>query len=425
MKEVFALIDCNNFYVSCERVFNPSLEHRPVVVLSNNDGCVVARSDESKALGIQMGTPFFKCREIIKKHNGCFFSSNYSLYADMSQRIMQTLEQFSPDLEVYSIDEAFMKLKVCNLPVLEQLLDRIRKTILQHTGIPVSIGTGQTKTLAKAASRIAKHQKNGIASLADHHKTDALLETISSNDVWGVGRQYGKLLKEHGLDTARHLKYADDTWIRKKMTVMGLRMVWELRGVSCIPLEMATPPKKSICSSRSFGRPVETLKELTEALADYTARAAEKLRKQQCIASILQVHLTTNRFKHGPQYSAHTTCTFSEATNYTPELIHRAALCLRKIYRPGYKYKKISLLLTGIHKQNHLQPDMFLDTSRNSAQKQGFMKAVDSINREWGRNTVQFATAGIRKPWSMKRQHTSPLYTTQWDDLPIVKACNR
>lgn len=422
MKTVFALIDCNNFYVSCERVFDPALEHRPVVVLSNNDGCVVARSDEAKELGIQMGTPFFKCRDLIRKHRGRVFSSNYSLYADMSQRIMQTLEQFTPDLELYSIDEAFLQLKAGNSFALEQLGRRIANTVRRHTGIPISIGIGPTKTLAKVANKIAKRSASGVLDITDHPATDILLESIPCEDVWGIGHRYGKLLKRNGTSTARNLKYADDAWVRKKMTIVGLRTVWELRGISCISLETAVPSKKGICSSRSFGRPVETMDELSEALTDYTARAAEKLRKQHCIASILQVYLGTNRFNPEPQYRTHITCKLPEATAYTPELVRYAVLCLKKIHRPGYRYKKVAVFLSGIQPQKYFQSNLFLNTRNNFSKKRRFMKAVDSINAKWGRNTVRFAAAGIEKPWRMRRQYTSPHYTTRWSDLPIVKA---
>jgi DNA polymerase V len=423
MKTVFALVDCNNFYVSCERVFDPSLEHRPVVVLSNNDGCVVARSNEAKALGIQMGTPFFKCRDLIRKNSGKVFSSNYSLYADMSQRVMRTLEQFTPDFEIYSIDEAFLEFRAEDLFSLEQLGRRIKNTIRQHTGIPISIGIGQTKTLAKIANKIAKQSASGTFDITDHPDTDILLESIPCNDVWGVGMQYEKLLKLNGILTARNLKYADDAWLRKKMTVMGLRTVWELRGISCIPLEMATLSKKGICSSRSFGKPVETLNELAEALADYTAIAAEKLRKQRSVAPILQVYLSTNRFKPEPQYSAHITYKLPEATAYTPELVRYATACLGKIYRPGYQYKKVSIFFAGIQPQKYLQPNLFPVTRNTFAQKSRFMNAVDSINGRWGSNTAQFAAAGIKKSWRMRRQYTSQHYTTRWSDLPVVKAC--
>jgi DNA polymerase V len=288
MQRVYSLIDCNNFYVSCERVFNPKLEGKPVIVLSNNDGCVIARSNESKALGIGMGVPVFKCKDLIKKHKIQVYSSNYTLYADMSQRVMDTLAQFTSDVEVYSIDEAFLSLsEFMSLNLTEYARD-IRSTVKRWTGIPVSIGIGSTKTLAKVANKLSKRnpQYGGVFDITSHTQMNELLEQIRVEDIWGIGRQYTKLLNQNGIYTALQLKNASDTWIRKHMSVSGLRTVWELRGISCIPLEEAPPSKKAIISSRSFGRPVESLEELKEAIASYISRASEKLRAQQSVTSV-------------------------------------------------------------------------------------------------------------------------------------------
>lgn len=424
MKTVFALVDCNNFYASCERVFNPRLENRPLVVLSNNDGCVVALSNEAKALGIKMGTPIFKSRDIIKKHNVGVYSSNYALYGDMSQRVMDSLQPFTPELEIYSIDEAFLLLEGVPLRDLTEYGKLIINTVGSLTGIPVSVGIGPTKTLAKAANRIAKKTAgfNGVFDITDHPDTDGCLESIDVADLWGIGRQYSKLLSRHGIYTARALKHANESWIRKKMTIAGLRTVLELRGISCISLEAAQPAKKGICSSRSFGRPVEALEDLIEALSEYVSIAAEKLREQKSVTTVLQVFLSTNRFKDIPQYVNGITCRLPVATACTPELIHYGLACLKTIYKPGYQYNKTGVLLTGIMPQNSVQLNLFSKGGYNPAGRKKLMQAVDSINNRWGRGTAQFASCGTKKSWNMRQRYKSMNFTTRWKEIPVVKA---
>ena len=419
---MFALVDCNNFYVSCERVFNAALEKKPVVVLSNNDGCVIARSNEAKALGIKMGAPFFQNRELFKKNSVRFFSSNYSLYGDMSCRVMTTLQQFTPDIEMYSIDEAFLSLD--GFTDLTHYGRRIRKTVKQHTGMPVSIGIAPTKTLAKVANKIAKKNLSlqGVLDLAMVEDLDTLLETVAVEDIWGVGCRYAAMLNRHGITNACQLKNADDAFIQKNMTIVGLRTVQELRGESCIELEQSPPPKKAIGSSRSFGTPVEKLEELLESVSDYVSRAAEKLRSQGSAAATVQVYLTTNRYKKEPQYANYLSCTLPAPTSYTPDLIACAQACLKTMYRKGYRYKKTGILLTGLTPANGLQLNLFARRKGNVADQKALMQAVDALNQRFGRNTVQFASSGIDKRWKMLQSYKSPCFTTSWGELPAVKA---
>ena len=419
---MFALVDCNNFYVSCERVFNASLEGKPVVVLSNNDGCVIARSNEAKALGIKMGAPFFQNKDLFKKNNVQFYSSNYALYGDMSCRVMNTLQQFTPDLELYSIDEAFLSLD--GFSNLTQYGHRIRSTVKKHTGMPVSIGIAPTKTLAKVANKIAKKDLTlqGVLDLASVRDMDRLLETVAVEDIWGIGGRYAARLQGHGITNARQLKYADDAFVQKTMTIMGLRTVHELRGEPCIELEQCPPPKKAIGCSRSFGTPVEALEELLESVSDYVSRAAEKLRAQNCAASSVQVYLTTNRFKNEPQYANCLSCTLAAPSSYTPELIGCAQTCLKAIYRKGYHYKKTGILLTGLMPAKGLQLGLFAGHRAAVSQQKAIMQAVDGLNQRYGRKTVQFASSGIDKRWKMLQSFKSPCFTTRWGELQTVKA---
>jgi DNA polymerase V len=423
MNPIFALVDCNNFYVSCERVFNAAIHNRPVIVLSNNDGCVVARSNEVKALGIQMGTPVFQCRELIEQHNIFTFSSNYALYADMSRRVMETLAEFSPRLEIYSIDEAFLDLTGIAAEHLHEYGQEIRATVLQHTGIPVSVGIATTKTLTKIANEIVKKNSEyeGVLNIASvsESEIDALLESIAVEDVWGIGSRYALLLKARGIHTAKALKYADTRWIRKRLKVVGERTVLELRGVSCIPLAIRARPKKGIMTSKSFGRSVEHLEELEEAVATYTTRAAEKLRSQGSLASCISVFLQTSHFtKNTPHYANSASRTILFPTSFTPDLIGHALDILRSIYREGYIYKKAGVFLSRIIQQEVLQSDLFGDFSFELHHKKArLMKAVDFINRVWGQNTIFFAAQGIGREWKMRQERRSPRYTTRWREI--------
>ncbi|MFQ5787466.1 MAG: Y-family DNA polymerase [Thermodesulfobacteriota bacterium] len=420
--QIFTLVDCNNFYCSCERAFNPKLEDKPLIVLSNNDGCAVARSEEAKRF-VPMGAPVFQYEHVIRKHDIQVLSSNYSLYADMSHRVIEALSRFAPELEIYSIDESFLSLRGFTNVDLTDYGKKIRSTVKKWTGIPVSIGIGPTKTLAKIANKLAKKNPmcQGVFNIINHPRTDDFLDSVNVEDVWGVGWQYTKLLKKHGISTALKLKDTHDEWIRKHMTVQGLRTVWELRGTSCIELEDVPPDKKEIVSSRSFGKPVEKLKDLEEAVATYMTRAAEKLRSQNSIASFVSVFFGTNRFKEDePQYSNIITGKLQIPTDYTPELINRAHIILNKIYKTGYRYKKAGVMLGGIVPSDEVQLSLLEKT--NHRRNDRLMKAVDSINAEWGSDTIKYAASGVGRSWRMRRSRVSPRYTTSWNEIPVVKA---
>jgi len=421
-----ALVDCNNFYVSCERVFDPSLAHRPVVVLSNNDGCIIARSEEAKQLGICMGTPFFECRACIRQHGVRVFSSNYALYGDMSARVMEILRQFSSRMEVYSIDEAFLACARASRENHEVWAAQMRARVLRCTGIPVSIGIASTKTLAKIAARIAKKrpERGGVCTLDSCEDSERLLGAVAVEDVWGIGRRYAAMLRRSGIATALKLKHADDGWVRRCMTIQGLRTVMELRGIDCIGLQDMPAPARGIRSSRSFGTPVEDLAHLREALAEYISIAAAKLRSKGLHASAMQVFITTGRHGAGPQYNNAATLSMPTPGDYTPDLIRHGLNVLNRLYRPGYRYRKIGVLFTGLQTACERQLDLFEDSPAADERKKCFMGAVDAINARWGRGTVNFAVpVGAGRGWRMRRRFMSGRYTTCWSELPMVKAC--
>lgn len=422
MPPIFALVDCNNFYASCERVFNPKLEGKPLVVLSNNDGCVIARSNEAKALDIGMGVPEFEIRPLLRTHHVRVFSSNYTLYGDMSQRVMETLEQFCPDSEVYSIDEAFLSLSGFTSRNLTEYGRTMQATVKRWTGIPVSVGIAETKTLAKIANRVAKRTPDtgGVFDLLAYPDRDALLGRIAVHDVWGIGVNHARFLAQHGITTALQLRQVDDQWIRSHMGIVGLRLVMELRGVSCLELEQCPAPKQSLTCSRAFGTSVSTLNEMEEAISSYASRVAEKLRSERLAATVLTVFLTTNKFKDGPQYSNALTTKLPVATDNTHELIRSALQGIRKVYRDGYRYKKAGVVLMGLIPVNQVQADLFDRHDRVRSKR--LMLALDAVNKQWGSGTLQYATSGITKKWKTQFQHRSPSYTTHWDELPVVKA---
>lgn len=418
MKEqIICLIDCNNFYVSCERVFNPKIKNKPVMVLSNNDGCVVSRSEEVKALGIKMGTPVFKCREKIEENDISVFSSNYSLYADMSTRVMETLKIFSPDIEIYSIDEAFLSLKSFKYRNLYEYGKEIKNTIGKWTGIPVSIGIGKTKTLAKVANRFAKRNKelNGVFDISNEDNVDKYLEITDIQNVWGIGHRYSDFLRKNGVRTALKFKNLSEEWVQKKMTVIGRKTLLELKGISCIEIEMIPPKKKGVTCSRSFGRPVEKLDELEEALSVYITRAAEKMRKQKLIPLTMHVFITTNRFKKEPQYANWVDVKLTRPTTYTPELIGLAKEHLGRIFKEGYRYKKVGVSFTGLIPIDEIQQGFF-----QISEDLEVMKTIDLINQKWGRDMVGFFSSGFKRPWSMKRAKLSKRFTTKWDEIPVI-----
>lgn len=420
--EVIALVDCNNFYVSCERVFNPKLEGIPVAVLSNNDGCIVSRSNEIKALGLPIGTPGFKYEAMIKSKGGVLLSSNYTLYADMSNRVMQTLEFFCPDIEIYSIDEAFLCLNGFRSRDVVDYCRQIRSTVRKWTGIPVSIGIANTKTQAKIANHIAKKYPGykGVFNLLKHPEIDRVLESVPIAKVWGIGRQYEKFLLQRKISNARQLRDADEKFIDHYLTSVGHKTVLELKGYSCIGMDETPSPKKGIVSSKSFSRQVSAISELREAVTSYVTRAAEKLRAQKSVAGHIMVFLNTNRFKDGPQYNTAASTTLFPPTAYTPELIRAALVLLDTLFAPGFEFKKAGIMLTDIIQEGDvpltLMADNYLDDKRKL-----LMDIVDAVNLYLGQDTLFYASAGIKRDWEMKRAKLSPRYTTKWNELPKVK----
>jgi len=414
---MYALVDCNSFYVSCERLFEPGLKNRPVVVLSNNDGCIISLSKEAKDLGIKMGTPIYKCLPLLESAGGSIFSSNYTLYGDLSSRVMNTLSAFAPEIEIYSIDEAFLNLKGIREP-LSDYGRSIKEIIVQHTGIPVSVGIAPTKTLAKAANHHAK-RNSGVSILRTGEEISQFLAEFDVAHIWGIGRQYADLLRKHGINTALKLTEKDDAWIKKKLTIVGLRMVYELRGKACLNLEKDIPPKKTICSSRSFGKLITEKGELMQAISQYASRAAQKLREQRCSASALTLFIATNPFKDGPQYSNAATALFNTAENYSPAFINAARSLLNRIYMPGYNYKKAGIILADIIPDSSKQYDLF--SSHENIEKQGnISRVMDSINTRYGRNAINVCTGGFNNGWEMRREYLSPAYTSDFKQLKVV-----
>lgn len=415
---MFALVDCNNFYASCERVFNPSLIGRPVIVLSNNDGCVIARSNEAKHLGVKMGSPAFKLKSLIDRENIAVFSSNYTLYGDMSQRVMNTLAQFTPDIEIYSIDEAFLGLHGFNHIDLHDYARTIRRITTRNTGIPVSIGIAQTKTLAKVANHLAKKMKetDGVVMVSDDTERIAALKQTPVAEVWGIGRRYGRLLARNGVETALDFSRLPAGWVRKNMSVVGERIQKELLGISCIELQHSAPPKKAICTSRSFGTMQTRQSYVAEAVASFASSCAYKLRKQGSVAQLITVFIHTNYFRDDlPQYAAAKTLTLPEPTNSSIELAHFARLALGTVFRPGFRYKKAGVVVGGISDSRFRQAALF--SSSNWEKHDKLMRVMDRVNSKYGRNTVRLAAQGSGREWKLRQERLSPCYTTCWDDI--------
>ena len=417
-KKIFALIDCNAFYVSCERVFNPKLNNRPVVALSNNDGCIIARSKEAKALGIKMGVPLFKVKDIVERENVIVFSSNYTLYADMSRRVMNIISEFTPSIEVYSIDEAFIELTNMNVDY-ESYARHMRKVILQYTGIPVSIGIASTKTLTKVANHIAKDDESleGVCSLIQHENLDQVLEDTNVADVWGVGRQLSKKLIANGIFNAKLLKNCEDAWVRKMMSVNGLKTVSELREISCLDLEETSATRKSCCTTRSFGKPLINLEDIEQAVTTFARRATERIRGENLIASTVSVFLRTNPFDRNRYYSNSSTTTLSYPTYDTVQIVKTALQLTKIIFRENYKYKKAGVLLSGFYEKGTETKDLFSEARYRSPK---LMSAVDQINERYGSDTIQIATECQMGKWKQKRKNCTQSYTTQLDNVLLI-----
>ncbi|GHU08127.1 DNA polymerase V subunit UmuC [Betaproteobacteria bacterium] len=421
----FALVDVNNFFASCERVFRADLENTPLVVLSNNDGCAIARSKEAKEMGVKMGTPWFKLQPTARKRGLLAFSSNYALYGDMSQRVVRLLRDFAPDLEVYSIDECFLRIEsVAHRHGGASAMGRaIRERIRQWLGLPVCVGIGPTKTLAKFANHLAK--KNGVFDgvcdlyTLSRPERKQWMSRLDVGEVWGVGRRIARRLDELGIHTVLDLREASPQEIRGHFGVVMERTCQELRGISCLELEDISPPKQQIMVSRSFGCPVRTLKDLREAVATFTARAAEKLRQQAGVAAAIHVFIRTDRFREDePQYTPGIVVPLADGTDDTLALLEAAFSGLCAIYREGFRYKKAGVMLTLISDKTR-QPTLFGDTASVEKSKR-LMLAMDAINREFGRDTLRSAASGMEHRWATKAEMRSPRYTTRWDELPGV-----
>lgn len=416
-----SLIDVNNFYVSCERVFNPKLEGKPVIVLSNNDGCAVARSNEARALGIKMGHPWFKLKNLAEKHGIIAFSSNYTLYDDMSKRVMNVLSTFSPNQEVYSIDECFLDLT--EFRNLSDYGQNMRETIKKSLGLPVCVGIGSTKTLSKLANHIAKKNTkfDGVCNLNEMppFTQDVWFKNIEVGEIWGVGRKLAPKLNHHGIRTVFDLKSASPTDMRRKFSVVMEKMIRELNGTSCIDLEEVTPPKKEIVCSRSFGIKVTTLTDLEEAVSLYIGRASEKLRRQRSYAGSVSVFINTSRFTEPKDnYYNIMRILLPTQTASTIVLTKAAIWGLRKIYKRGYKYQKAGIMLSELVDAQTRQMDLFgLSPISNRNQ---LMEVVDNINDRMGKGTIRLASQGIKQSWAMRRENVSQNYTTDWEELLCV-----
>ena len=415
-----ALVDCNSFYVSCERLFNPKIQKKPVIVLSNNDGCIISRSNEAKALGIKMGEPYFKAKNIIIKNKVHVFSSNYALYGDLSRRVMRTLKWFNSKIEIYSIDEAFLDLSDFPDNEVEDIGKEIRSIVLQWTGIPTSIGIAKTKTLSKVANHIAKKIKSGVTSLIGIENIDSILEKVEVNDIWGVGKQLTKFYHKNGIYNAKQLKNISNTWIKKSSNVLSSRTAMELRGISCIPLETKSLKRKSCVVSRSFGKRVENFQELKESVTSYCLNGSEKIRSESLVAKSITVFVRTSPFQNkGIYYSKSKTIDFPIATNNSIEIVKIALVALKEIFKKGYQYQKTGITLSGL---SNSKESKNLFSSIKDVRIENLMKSIDNTNCRYGRSTLSLAGAGINKKWNMKRNYSSKIDTADFNSLPKIKA---
>lgn len=413
---MFGLMDCNNFYASCERVFNPALNGKPIVVLSNNDGCVIARSNEAKALGIKMGVPAYQIKDLVSSHEVSVFSSNYTLYGDMSGRVMSILAGLAPELEVYSIDEAFINLD--GIQDIQLLGTKIVNKVTCGTGIPVSLGIAPTKTLAKVANKFAKKYPayNRLCIIDTEEKRIKALQLTDINDVWGIGRRQASKLENQGVKTAYDFTQLSGTWVRKYMTVVGERTWKELRGLSCIDMESAPSAKKQICTSRSFGKMVEDIETMSEAIATHASTCAKKLRKQKSYAVSLMVFIHTNNFREDlPQYWKNTVITLPVPTNDTLEIVHYALEGLRNIFMQGYQYKKAGVIITEI--VTSAQMGLFDTVDRDKRER--LMRAIDKVNGEH-RQLIKLAVQGTGREWKLKQEQLSQRYTTDMNEILTI-----
>ncbi|CAH5107172.1 Y-family DNA polymerase [Klebsiella pneumoniae] len=421
---MFALVDVNSFYASCETIFRPDLQGRPVVVLSNNDGCIIARSAEAKKLGIKMGDPYFKCKDYFRQQGVVCFSSNYELYADMSNRVMTTLEEMCPRVEIYSIDEAFCDLTgVRNCRVLEEFGRELKDTVYRNTRLPVGVGIAQTKTLAKLANHAAKTWKatGGVVDLSNVERQRKLMALLPVDEVWGVGRRISKKLEAMGIKTVLQLADTDIRFIRKHFNVVLERTVRELRGEPCLGLEEFAPVKQEIVCSRSFGQRISTYEEMRQAICLYASRAAEKLRGEHQYCRFISAFVKTSPFAlNEPYYGNSTSVKLLTPTQDSRDIITAATKCLDAIWRDGHRYQKAGVMLGDFYSQGVAQLNLFDDNApRQNSEK--LMEVLDHLNAKDGRGTLYFAGQGIQTAWQMKREMLSPRYTTRFSDLPVVR----
>ena len=419
---MFALIDCNNFYASCERVFNPALNKKPIVILSNNDGCVISRSNEAKALGIPMGAPAFKYQSVFKKNNVYVFSSNFPLYGDISSRIMNILSSFTPNIEIYSIDEAFLKFEGFNNYDLEKYCEKIKKRVLKWTGIPISIGVGSSKSLAKVANKICKkfpEKTRGVYIIDSNKKRIKALKWLEIENVWGIGFRNSKKLKEIKVTNAYNFTCLNDSWIRKKMTVVGLKLKKELEGKSILNLEEIRPKKKAIATTRSFENTITTFKNLEERISTFAICCAEKLRVQNSNCNSIYVFVKSNKFKKSEyQYRKGIVMVTPFSTNSNIVISKYAVMGLGKIFKPGIKYKKAGVIITGITSNKSYQITLF-ENEKNTHKK--LMKTIDFIQKKEGQNKIKLANQDLKNRWKMKQEKLSFNYTTKLDEIITVK----
>ncbi|MDN6280038.1 MAG: Y-family DNA polymerase [Psychroflexus sp.] len=419
---MFALVDCNNFYASCERVFNPNLRNQPIVVLSNNDGCVIARSNEAKALGIPMGAPAFKFEKIFKQKNIQVFSSNYALYGDMSARIMNILGEFTPDIEIYSIDESFLYFKGFDKIGLEQHLEQMKKRVEKSTGIPISIGVAQTKTLSKVANRIAKkypQHTGGIYLIKTEKLRRKALHWLPIKDIWGIGRQHQKRLEALGLQKADAFTQLDDAWVRKNMSVVGLRLKKELEGEQTLDLNALTD-KKAIATTRSFDYEYEDLSYITERVCSFAIVCGEKLRRQESCCQSIYVFLKSNRFKENTAYhNKGISVQLPYPTNSSLDLVKFAKIALNKIYQSGIAYKKAGVIVSKMTPQNAKQTALFTEENPKHFP---LMQQIDALNQSLGKHTVMFGNQDLKHRWKMRQNHLSQNYSTKLTDIIEIKA---
>jgi DNA polymerase V len=414
---MIALVDCNNFYASCERVFRPELNNKPIIVLSNNDGCIISRSNEAKEIGIPMGAPAHEWVDKLEANRVYVFSSNYALYGDMSQRVMNILAGFTPEIEIYSIDEAFLNLSGINED-LKNYSQNIREKVKKWVGIPVSVGIAPTKTLAKLANKISKKfpELNNLHVIDSEEKRIKALKWAKVNDLWGIGGQYSKKLELHGIKTAWDITQCTDSFMKKYFTVVGTRLKKELEGISCISFEDIPPAKKNIATTRSFGTMQTELSKIQEAVSTFSVVCAEKLRKQKGCAQTMMVFIHTNGFRNDiKQYSKNIVINLPVATNISSEISNYATKMVAAIYKPGYQFHKAGVILSNIIPENQVQMNLFDNVDRKK--QKDLYKVIDLINATMGRDTIRLSSQGTDRKWKLKQEKLSKRYTTRWDDL--------